>query len=221
VQAGHPSPPDPDEPEHAAQAVAKMGLDYVVLTMVDRDDLPDGGASHMARAVGALRELRSGLLVEALVGDFGGNEAAIDAVVDAAPDVFAHNIEVVRRLTPLVRDARCGYERSLEVLARAHARAPDRLTKSSLMVGIGETDDEVSEALSDLRSAGVSIVTVGQYLRPSARHAAVSRYVPPEIFEAYRHTAEALGFAYAASGPLVRSSYRAAEVFMRATASRR
>ena len=221
VPAGHPSPPEPDEPEHAARAVAQMGLDYVVLTMVNRDDLPDGGAFHVARAIGAMHELRSGLLVEALVGDFAGSQAAIDAVVDAAPDVLGHNIEVVRRLTALVRDARCDYDRSLEVLARAHARAPDRLTKSSLMVGIGETDDEVQVALSDLRAVGVDIVTIGQYLRPSARHAAVSRYVPPETFEAYRRAAEALGFAYVASGPLVRSSYRAAQAFVRAMASRR
>jgi lipoic acid synthetase len=218
VEAGHPGPIDPSEPEHVAQAIAQMGLAYVVLTMVDRDDLPDGGAGHVVETITRLRTLKADLRVEALVGDFHQNEQAIDAVVDAAPDVFAHNVEVVRRVTPVVRDVRCGYDRSLSVLERAKKRAPDRLTKSSIMVGIGETDDEVFDALVDLRSAGVDIVTIGQYLRPSAWHAEVTRYVPPATFEAYRERAQALGFRYAASGPLVRSSYRAAEVFVRSIA---
>jgi len=192
-----------------------MALQYVVLTMVDRDDLPDGGAAQVARTVRKLKELRSDLLVETLVGDFLGEHDPIDTVVDAEPDVFAHNVEVVRRVTRRIRDARCGYDRSLSVLRHAKDRAKDRVTKSSLMVGIGETDEEVVEALTDLRSAGVDIVTIGQYLRPSPKHHEVVRFVPPETFAELERVALSMGFLYAASGPLVRSSYKAAEVFVR------
>ncbi|HLV64718.1 MAG TPA: lipoyl synthase [Polyangiaceae bacterium] len=207
---------DPREPEHVARAIAQLGLRYVVLTMVDRDDLLDGGASHMARAVTALRREIPELLVETLVGDFGGRRPDIRAMVESAPDVFAHNIEVVRRLTPRIRDQRCDYDRSLDVLAYAKQLAPARLVKSSIMVGIGETDDEVHETLADLRASGVDIVTIGQYLRPTPKHAAVDRYVPPEVFAAHQRAAEELGFAFVASGPLVRSSYHAAEGFVQA-----
>src|SRR3954469_17726395 len=215
VTTGRPAPLDPDEPEHVALAIGRMALQYVVLTMVDRDDLPEGGAREVARTVSKLKELRQDLLVETLVGDFQGHNEQIDIVVDAAPDVFAHNVEVVRRITRKVRDARCGYDRSLAVLRHAKERAPSRVTKSSVMVGIGETDEEVLETLRDLRSAGVDIVTVGQYLRPSAKHHEVKRYVTPETFAEYEREALAMGFLYAASGPLVRSSYKAAEVFIR------
>lgn len=209
---------DPREPEHVARAVASMGLRYVVLTMVDRDDLLDGGADQVSRTVRALRERQPGLLVETLTGDFGGKAEDVETVVDSGPDVFAHNVEVPRRLTPAIRDARCSYERSLEILRMAKELATDRLTKSSIMVGIGESDDEVLETLSDLRKARVDVVTVGQYLRPTPRHAPVARYVDPETFEAFERDGLAMGFSFVASGPLVRSSYHAAEAFV---ASRR
>ncbi|HKQ69284.1 MAG TPA: lipoyl synthase [Polyangiaceae bacterium] len=215
VTTGRPGPLDQEEPEHVAQAIGTMALQYVVLTMVDRDDLPDGGAAMVARTVRRLKELRSDLLVETLVGDFQGQNDPIDTVVDAAPDVFAHNVEVVRRMTRRVRDVRCGYDRSLGVLRRAKERAPARVTKSSIMVGMGETDDEVLETLADLRSAGVDIVTLGQYLRPTPKHHEVVRYVTPETFAEFEKSALSMGFPYAASGPLVRSSYKAAEVFVR------
>jgi lipoic acid synthetase len=206
---------DVREPEHVARAIAKLGLQYVVLTMVDRDDLLDGGASHVGRTVTRLRELRPDILIETLLGDFGGHMDYVDTTVDAAPDVWAHNIEVVRRLQRTIRDVRCSYERSLGVLKRVKDRDPKRITKSSIMVGIGETDDEVLETLRDLRAAGVDLVTLGQYLRPSPKHAAVDRYVEPASFDRFAREAEAMGFAYVASAPLVRSSYKAAEVFVR------
>jgi lipoic acid synthetase len=206
---------DVREPEHVARAIAKLGLQYIVLTMVDRDDLLDGGASHVARTVTRLRELRPDLLLETLLGDFGGHMDYVDTTADAKPDVWAHNIEVVRRLQRTIRDVRCSYERSLGVLKRVKDRDPSRITKSSVMVGIGETDDEVIETLADLRAAGVDLVTIGQYLRPTPKHAAVDRYVEPATFERFSQEATKLGFAFAASGPLVRSSYKAAEVFVR------
>jgi lipoic acid synthetase len=215
VTTGRPGPVDQREPEHVAQAIGSMALQYVVLTMVDRDDLVDGGATQVARTVRHLKELRADLLVETLVGDFRGDLGAVDTVLEAAPDVFAHNVEVVRRITRTVRDVRCGYDRSLEVLRHAKAQSQRNITKSSIMVGIGETDDEVIEALRDLRDAGVDIVTLGQYLRPTPRHHEVMRYVTPETFAEYERQALAMGFLYAASGPLVRSSYKAAEVFLR------
>ena len=216
---------DVREPEHVARAIARLELQYVVMTMVDRDDLLDGGADHVARTIRRLRALRPDILIEALVGDFHGHMDAVDTVVDAAPDVFAHNIETVRRTTRTVRDVRCSYDQSLAVLRRARERAESqgaegtplgrRLTKSSIMVGIGETDDEVVETMRDLRDAGVDVVTVGQYLRPTPKHHEVTRFVEPATFAAYERAALDMGFLYAASGPLVRSSYRAAEVFLR------
>lgn len=207
---------DPREPEHVARAVAGLGLKYVVLTMVDRDDLLDGGAEHVARTVRALRAHQPELLVETLVSDFGGRHRDIAAALEGGPDVFAHNLEVTRRMTPKIRDQRCSYERSLDVLSFAKKSAPERFVKSSLMVGVGETDDEVREALADLRGAGVDVVTLGQYLRPSPKHAPVVRYVEPAQFAEYERAAYALGFAFVASGPLVRSSYHAAEAFVQA-----
>jgi lipoic acid synthetase len=211
---------DPREPEHVARAIAELSLSYVVLTMVDRDDLIDGGAGQVGRTVTALRERCPGLLVETLVGDFRGRLSDVETVLDAAPDVFAHNIEVVRRLTPTIRDARCRYDTSLEVLAFAKRHAPERFVKSSIMVGLGEEPGEVLETLSDLRGAGVDIVTLGQYLRPTPKHAEVARYVTPAEFEEYERAAKALGFSFVASGALVRSSYHAAEAFVGAAPRR-
>jgi lipoic acid synthetase len=208
---------DVREPEHVARALSRMPLKYVVMTMVDRDDLLDGGAEHVARTVRRLKELRPDMLVETLLGDFGGHLGSVDTTVDAAPDVWAHNIEVVRRLQRTIRDVRCSYEQSLTVLRRAKERKPAILTKSSLMLGIGETDDEVVEAMGDLRGAGVDVVTLGQYLRPTPRHAPVERFVEPEKFDAFAREGKAMGFAFVASGPLVRSSYKAAEVFLAST----
>jgi lipoic acid synthetase len=164
----------------------------------------------------ALREHSPGLLVETLVGDFGGRKRDVDTMVDAGPDVFAHNIEVTRRLTPTIRDQRCDYDLSLGVLAHAKARVPARFVKSSIMVGVGETDDEVLETMRDLRTAGVDILTLGQYLRPTPKHAPVERYVPPTQFDEYARLGREMGFAFIASGPLVRSSYHAAEGFVEA-----
>ncbi|MFO0617869.1 MAG: lipoyl synthase [Polyangiaceae bacterium] len=218
---------DTREPEHVARAIAKVGLNYVVLTMVNRDDLLDGGADHVARTVTRLRELRGDMLIETLVGDFRGQADAIAACADGNPDVFAHNVETVRRLTRTVRDVRSSYDQSLRVLEQAAtiarsfdadaARRP-MLTKSSIMVGLGETDDEVLETLRDLRRAGVAIVTLGQYLRPSPKHHEVLRFVPPDTFAMYEREALSMGFLYCAAGPLVRSSYKAAEVFLRSLA---
>ncbi|MGH7269011.1 MAG: lipoyl synthase [Polyangiaceae bacterium] len=221
VATGHPrGAVDVREPEHVARALSRMPLQYVVMTMVDRDDLLDGGAEHVAKTVKRLKERRSDMLVETLLGDFGGHLDCVDVTVDAGPDVWAHNIEVVRRLQRAIRDARCGYQQSLAVLRRAKSRSARSvgvrmLTKSSIMVGIGETDDEVVETMRDLRDAGVDIVTIGQYLRPSPKHAPVDRYVEPERFEGFAREGRAMGFSYVASGPLVRSSYKAAEVFVR------
>ena len=221
---------DVREPEHVARAIARLDLQYVVMTMVDRDDLLDGGADHVGRTVQRLRALRPDILIETLVGDFHGHLSAVDVVVDAVPDVFAHNIETVRRLTRGVRDVRCGYDQSLTVLRRAKDRAEKagaagsplgkRLTKSSIMVGLGETDDEVLETMRDLRAAGVDVVTLGQYLRPTPRHHEVVRFVEPATFAMYERAGLAMGFLYVASGPLVRSSYRAAEVFLRSLLDR-
>ncbi|MDB5219266.1 MAG: Lipoate synthase [Myxococcaceae bacterium] len=208
---------DGREPEHVARAIARLGLQYVVMTMVDRDDLLDGGASHVARTVRRLRELRPDILIETLLGDFGGHMEYVDVTAEAEPHVWAHNIEVVKRLQRTIRDVRCSYETSLGVLARVKDKDASgrRVTKSSIMVGIGERDEEVLETLADLRKAGVDLVTLGQYLRPTPKHAAVDRYVTPETFASYAEAARGMGFAFVASGPLVRSSYKAAEVFVR------
>jgi lipoyl synthase len=205
---------DPREPEHVARAIASLDLGYVVLTMVNRDDLLDGGAEHVAGTVRALKRRTPDLLVETLVGDFQGRMRDVDVVLEAEPDVFAHNVEVTRRLTPRIRDRRSSYDQSLSVLARAKARLTRGFVKSSVMVGIGEGDAEVVETLRDLRAAGVDVVTIGQYLRPTPKHAEVARYVEPEQFSVWERLGLELGFSYVASGPLVRSSYHAAEAFL-------
>jgi len=206
---------DPLEPVRVARAIAQLGLKYVVITSVDRDDLPDGGAAHFAKTVRWIREFSPETKVELLTPDFQGNVEALRTVVEARPDVLAQNIETVRRLTHRVRDRRAGYELTLFVLRTWKKMAPDILTKSSIMVGLGETDEEVLETLRDLREAGVDIVTIGQYLRPTRKpvHLPVARYVPPETFAWYREKALKMGFLEVFSGPLVRSSYRAEQVF--------
>ena len=207
---------DPREPEHVAKAIAELRLRYVVLTMVDRDDLLDGGAAHVAQTVTEIKRYSPSIMVEALVGDFCGRRRDIESALAGKPDVFAHNLEVVQSLTPSIRDPRCSYGRSLDVLRYAKVKGGARYVKSSLMVGVGETDAEVVESLSDLRAAGVDIITLGQYLRPSDRHYPVARYVTPEQFAAFERIGYEQGFAFVASGPLVRSSYHAAEGFMMA-----
>jgi lipoic acid synthetase len=200
---------DADEPANAARTVQLMGLRYVVLTSVDRDDLADGGAAHFAACIRAIRAANPGTVVEALTPDFQGDAEAVRVVVEADLAVFAHNLETVRRLTGEVRDRRAGYDQSLEVLRLAKLRRPDILTKSSLMLGLGETDEEIRAAMRDLRDRGVDILTLGQYLRPTGNHLPVRRYVHPDEFAAYRRQGLDLGFEEVVSGPLVRSSYRA------------
>jgi len=212
--AARPPALDPAEPRHLAEAIAGLGLDYIVVTSVDRDDLPDGGAAHFADAIVRLKAI-PGLLVEVLTPDFQGDAEAVRTVGRAAPDVFANNLETVRRLTPVVRDARAGYQQTLDVLARMKREFPRVVTKSSIMLGLGEAEAEVVEAMRDLRAHGVEILTLGQYLRPSAWHLPVIEFVSPERFDAWRERGLALGFRYVASGPLVRSSYRAGELFLR------
>jgi lipoic acid synthetase len=205
---------DPDEPENTAVSLAEMGLAYVVLTMVDRDDLPDGGAAHVAETVRRIKQRSPALRVETLVGDFAGSHDDVRTVVrEGAPDVFAHNVEVVPRLQRPIRDARCSWDQSIDVLAAAKSFGAG-VTKSSLMVGLGETRDEVIGAMELLRAADVDVLTIGQYLRPTRRHATVERYVDPAEFHDYEQAGRDMGFAFVASGPLVRSSYRAAEAFL-------
>lgn len=208
------APLDPDEPANVARAIAEMELDYVVLTSVDRDDLPDQGAGHFAACVQEIRRQTPGTMVEVLIPDFRGQTPLLDRVVESAPTVIAHNIETVRRLTPKVRDPRAGYDQSLAVLAHLKARTPGGYTKSSIMVGVGETADEVVEAMRDLRRVGVDFLTIGQYLRPTEKHLDVELFVTPETFAEYERVGLGLGFTYVASGPLVRSSYKAGEFFI-------
>ena len=215
VKVGAPPPLDPQEPENLAQAVKKLGLEYIVVTSVNRDDRPDGGAGHFAAAITALRREAPKTLVEVLIPDFQGKEAQLAMVAEARPQVVAHNIETVERLTPRVRDRRATYRQSLRVLEYLKQR-PERLyTKSSVMVGLGETDEELLQTFRDLRSVGVDVLTLGQYLQPSQYHLRVERFAPPAKFDEYKAQAEAMGFLYVASGPLVRSSYRAAEFFLK------
>ncbi|MBU6377320.1 MAG: lipoyl synthase [Gammaproteobacteria bacterium] len=200
---------DPEEPRNTARTVALMKLRYVVLTSVNRDDLPDGGAGHFAAAVKAIKEISPQTAVEALTPDFQGVLADVETVVDSGLDVFAQNVETVRRLTHPVRDPRAGYEQTLRVLAHAKRHRPDVLTKTSLMLGLGETEDEIRVTLADLRANDVDLLTLGQYLQPTVNHLPVARFVSPEEFDRYRDWALQAGFRECVSGPLVRSSYRA------------
>ncbi|MFL2554729.1 MAG: lipoyl synthase [Candidatus Rariloculaceae bacterium] len=200
---------DPEEPENAARSVELMGLKYVVLTSVDRDDLSDGGASHYAACIRAIKSHMPNTSVEALTPDFSGVLASVETVLDSGVEVFAQNIETVERLTHYVRDPRAGYERTLEVLAHAKRYKPEVLTKTSLMLGLGEREDEVRETMRALREIDLDIVTFGQYLRPTVNHLPVERYVSPREFRQYRQWGLKAGFLEVVSGPLVRSSYRA------------
>ncbi|MCH8505871.1 MAG: lipoyl synthase [Ectothiorhodospiraceae bacterium] len=206
---------DPDEPFNTGESVQIMGLKYVVLTSVDRDDLPDGGAGHYAACVRAVKEMNPETAVEALTPDFQGRLEDVETVVDSGLEVFAQNVETVKRLTHVVRDRRASYEQTLAVLAHAKRHRPEVLTKTSLMLGLGETEAEIRQALSDLKAANVDIVTFGQYLRPTVNHLPVERYVTPEQFAEYRRWGLEMGFLEVVSGPLVRSSYRADQVLQK------
>jgi len=206
---------DINEPEHVAKAIRDLKLDYVVLTSVDRDDLDDGGAAHFAQTVSSIKSLNKDIKTEVLIPDFSGSVSSLQKIIDAKPEVIAHNVEVCRRLTPLCRDKRASYDLSLKILKMVKELDSSRFTKSSIMVGVGEKDDELYSTMEDLRAAGVDILTVGQYLRPSARHVPVDRYFTPEEFQKCEEFGKMLGFKYIASGPLVRSSYRAGELFIK------
>jgi len=206
-------PVDEKEPEKLAEAVKRWKLDYIVVTSVDRDDLPDQGAQHFAKCIKKLKE--QDILVEVLIPDFRGNIECLRIISAAGPDVIAHNIETVERLQKKVRDPRAGYKQSLEVLESVKKINPKIYTKSSIMLGLGETQEEVEQAMQDLRETGVDFITLGQYLRPSERQVEVQEYVKPEIFKKYEQLANKLGFKYAAAGPFVRSSYRAGELFIK------
>ncbi|EGI64150.1 Lipoyl synthase, mitochondrial [Acromyrmex echinatior] len=211
--ARKPPPLDVEEPINTASAVAAWNLDYIVLTSVDRDDLKDGGANHIASTVKEIKK-RSNILVECLVPDFRGDENCIATIVNSNLDVFAHNIETVERLTPFVRDMRARYRQSLAVLKAAKKLNPDLITKSSIMLGLGETDQEVEQTMQDLKDANVDAITLGQYMQPTKRHLRVIEYITPEKFKAWENMGNQLGFLYTASGPLVRSSYKAGEYFL-------
>ena len=212
VRSGMPEPLDPLEPRHLAEAVARLGLDYLVVTSVNRDELPDGGASHFAQAIVELRRAAPKTLVEVLTPDFQGSRDALQMIVDAAPAVAAHNVETVERLQSRVRDRRASYRQSLDVLD-FYKRGGMR-TKSSIMLGLGETRDEVLQAMRDLRAVGCDILTLGQYLRPSEKHLPVEEFIRPEVFAGLEREGLALGFRFVAAGPLVRSSYKAGEFFI-------
>jgi lipoyl synthase len=217
-----PPPLDPDEPEKVSTAISKWGLDYVVLTSVDRDDLEDQGSKHFRKVIKALKQKKEDLLVEALSPDFRGRYDLVRNVATSGLDVFAHNIETVERLTPHVRDYRASYKQSMNVLAFVKSipylnigKKVAPLTKTSIMLGLGEEDDEIRDVLQDLQDVDVDVVTFGQYLQPTKRHLRVTNYVTPEKFQEWKVYAEGMGFKYVASGPLVRSSYKAGELFLK------
>ncbi|KAK8140992.1 hypothetical protein G3M48_001106 [Beauveria asiatica] len=211
-----PPPLDPHEPEHTAEALARWGLGYVVLTSVDRDDLADGGARHFAETIRKIKHKKPSLLVEALTGDFGGDLDMVRIVAESGLDVYAHNVETVEGLTPYVRDRRATFRQSLKVLKHVKDVRGDQgiITKTSIMLGLGEQQQELVDALTELRKAAVDVVTFGQYMRPTKRHLKVEKYITPDEFEMWRQRALDMGFLYVASGPLVRSSYKAGEAFI-------
>lgn len=222
--ARNPAPADPEEPLRVATAISQWGLDYVVLTTVDRDDMPDGGAEHVASTIRHLKQLRHAgnpILVEALVGDYQGSESCVARVAQSGLDVYAHNVETVSRLQHYVRDRRAGYVQSLRTLEHAKAVVPSLVTKSNIMLGVGEREDEVRQTMRDLLAAGVQVLTMGQYLRPTRGHMKVERYATPDEFKAWETEGLAMGFKYVAAGPLVRSSYRAGEFFIAAMLGRK
>ncbi len=206
---------DTEEPQKVGYAISQMKLDYVVITSVDRDDMPDQGADHFARTIQVIKQHNPHLIIEVLTPDFKGDLSLVKKIVDVKPDVFAQNIETVERLTKKVRDPRAGYQQTMNVLKGVKDMDPTRYTKSSIMLGLGETDEEVLQTLKDLRAVGCDVVTFGQYLQPTPRHLKVIEYVTPEKFKEWQTVAENMGFLYVASGPLVRSSYRAGEFFMK------
>jgi lipoic acid synthetase len=211
VKTAKPFALEADEPQRVATATKRMKLKHIVITAVARDDLKDGGAEHFARTIEAVRQENPGIVIEILVPDFNGRDDALQAVMDARPHIFNHNLETVERLTPLVR-SRAMYHRSLQVLQRAKEMADGKVaTKSGLMLGLGETELELFQAMDDLRDAGVTVLTLGQYLRPSPQHLPVVEYIHPDRFDFFRQMAEKKGFRHIASGPLVRSSYHAAD----------
>lgn len=209
-----PPPLDPHEPENTSEAISRWGLGYVVLTSVDRDDLVDGGARHFAETVIKIKQKAPNILVECLTGDYHGDVEMAKLVARSGLDVYAHNVETVEALTPYVRDRRATFQQSIRVLKAAKEARPDLITKTSLMLGLGETDEQLWDALRQLRAVNVDVVTFGQYMRPTKRHMAVEEYVTPDRFEAWRQRALEMGFLYCASGPLVRSSYKAGEAFI-------
>lgn len=209
-----PPPLDPHEPENTAEAISRWGLGYIVLTSVDRDDLVDGGARHFAETVIKIKQKAPNMLVECLTGDYAGDTEMVSLVARSGLDVYAHNVETVEALTPQVRDRRAKFQQSIRVLDAAKKARPDLITKTSLMLGLGETEEQLWDALRQLRAVNVDVVTFGQYMRPTKRHMAVHEYVTPDQFELWRQRALDMGFLYCASGPLVRSSYKAGEAFI-------
>uniref|UniRef100_A0A3B3BZU8 Lipoyl synthase, mitochondrial n=1 Tax=Oryzias melastigma TaxID=30732 RepID=A0A3B3BZU8_ORYME len=213
--ARRPPPLDPDEPYNTAKAIAAWGLDYVVLTSVDRDDISDGGAAHFSKTVSNLKERNPQILVECLTPDFRGDLVAVETIALSGLDVYAHNVETVRELQRYVRDPRANFDQSLSVLKHAKKVKPTLLTKTSIMLGLGETDEQILNTLTELREAGVDCLTLGQYMQPTKRHLKVEEYIPPERFAHWEEVGTKMGFVYTASGPLVRSSYKAGEFFLK------
>ncbi|XP_051561015.1 lipoyl synthase, mitochondrial-like [Myxocyprinus asiaticus] len=213
--ARRPPPLDPDEPHNTAKAIAAWGLDYVVLTSVDRDDIPDGGAEHFAKTVSNLKERNPNIMVECLTPDFRGDLAAVEKIALSGLDVYAHNVETVRELQRYVRDPRANFDQSLSVLQHAKKVKAGLLTKTSIMLGLGETDSQIHATLKELRDADVDCLTLGQYMQPTKRHLKVEEYVTPERFAYWEKIGQEMGFVYTASGPLVRSSYKAGEFFLK------
>ena len=214
INSGKPALLDAGEPERVAKAIKEWGLRYVVITSVCRDDLEDGGAEHIAKTIKAIKLLCPTIITESLIPDFRGDDGSIKKIVKSKPEVISHNIETVPRLTPKVRDARASYEQSLLVLKKIKDINSLIYTKSSIMLGLGESEEEVIQTIKDLRSVGVSILTIGQYLQPTPKHLPLVEFIAPEKFNWFREIAERMGFVYVASGPLVRSSYRAGEFFL-------
>lgn len=215
VKHGKPQPVDSEEPQHIVAAVDKLGLRYVVITSVTRDDLPDDGASQFAQTINAIRKYDSNIPVEVLIPDFKGSFPALQTVMDASPAILNHNVETVPRLYPEVRPG-ANYQRSLELIQKAKLLKGNLITKSGFMLGLGETRQEVVEVMTDLRGAGCDLLTIGQYLQPSLSHHKVIRYIPPEEFQEYQKIGKEMGFASVISAPLVRSSYHAAETYLSA-----
>ena len=221
VTSGRPLFLDSDEPDKVAKAIKKWGLRYVVITSVCRDDLPDGGSNHIAKTIKSVKVQCPETIVEPLIPDFQGNHYALEKIINAGPEVISHNIETIARLSPLIRDPRANYQQSLSVLQKIKGIDCKIYTKSSMMLGLGETEEEIIQAAKDLRSVGVDIVSMGQYLQPTSRHLPVKEYVSPEKFDAYKKRIEEMGFAYVVAGPFVRSSYKAGELFIKNMFNRR